>query len=151
MDITIELDKNFYYPNEEVTAKISLNLKKPTEARGIFASLTCTEKEKIFVTRHIPRWEVEEREKLGLFTEVPFTKTEKIIQKTIFFEEKKIADKGTYQYEQFKVKFKLPPNAPFTSHTFGDDNKIDVWILHVKIDIPFAFDINAEKEVIVKS
>lgn len=149
MAISVILDKNEYSAGETIEATVELNLSRVVKARAIFAKLTCNEKKKTKHTRHIPRDEIEEKRRLGLYTEVPFTQVEIIESRTIFKDEKKIADNGNYLKEKFTIMFKLPSDAASTSREFGHDNKITIWNLHVKIDIPFAIDITVDKEVFV--
>ncbi len=149
MGINVFLNKSEYLPGEEIEATIQLDLDKVVKARGIYATLACMEKKKMTHTRHIPQAEIEERRRLGLYTEVPFTQTETIEDRTIFREEKKVAGEAGYQKEEFRVKFRLPADAAPTSREFGHDNKTNIWNLHVKIDIPFAPDVNADHEVFV--
>ncbi|MBU0586284.1 hypothetical protein KJ780_02125 [Candidatus Micrarchaeota archaeon] len=147
--LKIFLNKSSYNAGEELEATIQFNTDKPINARGIFAELTCTEKKKQKYTRAIPRAEVEERKKLGLYTEVPYTYEERIDTNRISFQEKKVADSGEFSNSEYKVKFTLPRNAQPTSHDFGHDNKQVKWNLHVKLDVPFAFDVKADHEVFV--
>jgi hypothetical protein len=48
------------------------------------------------------------------------------------------------------VRFTLPGDAAPTSHDFGHDNKMNVWKLKIRLDIPFALDENAEAEIFVE-
>ncbi len=150
MAIEIFLNKSEYNADEEIEATIALNLDKVVKARGIFATLMCMEKKKVKHTVHIPRSEIEERKRLGLYTEVPFTQTETVEDHIVYREEKKVAGESDYLKAEFKVKFALPPDAAPTSHEFGHDNRINVWKLYVKLDIPFALDIHATHEIFVR-
>lgn len=149
MGITIDLSKSEYRAGEEVAAIIRVHLENPVQARGVYASLTCMEKKKVRYTRYMPHAEIEERRKLGLYTDVPFRQEERVEEGVAFSEEKRVAGEGNYQRWEFMVKFRLPGNASPTSHEFGHDNRINVWKLHVKLDVPFALDVNADKEVLV--
>lgn len=147
MSMSIELNKGEYYPGEEIQAIINLNLEKPVKARGIFATLLCAQKQKRKYTRHIPLAEIEEKKRLGLYTEVPFTYEERIEERTAFHEEKQVSGEAFYQKGEYSVKFRLPADALPTSRVFGHDDKITVWTLGAKLDVPFALDINAQTEI----
>ncbi len=149
MGIEIMLDKDEYAAGDTITATVLLSLGKAVKTRGVFAELVCTEKRKVNITRHIPQSEIEERKKLGLYTEVPFTKEERVEEHVIHREVKRLGEEGGYQQKEFSVKFALPQNAQPTSREFGHDSKIHIWTLRVKLDVPFALDINAEREVFV--
>lgn len=149
MGMTITLDKAEYYPGDAVEATIRLELDDAVKARGVFARLTCMERKKVKYTRHIPQAEIEEKRRLGLYTEVPYTTEERVEERTTYDEEKKIGNEGGYKEGEFKVKFVIPANARPTSREFGHDSRIDVWNLHAKLDIPFAKDVNADQEVFV--
>ncbi|MEW6528887.1 MAG: hypothetical protein AB1391_03290 [Candidatus Micrarchaeota archaeon] len=149
MPISIFLNKSEYNAGDELEATIQFDLDNTVKANGIYAKLMCMEKKKTIHTRHIPHSEIEERKNLGLYTEVPFTQTEVITEKMIYNEEKKIAGAGNYQKNEFRIMFAIPRNAVPTSIEFGHDNKINIWKLHVKINIPFALDINATHDIFV--
>ncbi|VVB98622.1 Uncharacterised protein [uncultured archaeon] len=149
MGMAIFLNKSEYRAGDEVEATIRLDLGKPTKARGLFATLIGTEQKKTTRTRHIPQAEIEEKRRLGLYTEVPFTQETQIEDRVIFQEEKKVAGEGAFEKGEYNISIRLPPGAPPTSREFGHDNKINVWKLNVKLDIPFAIDVNASHEVFV--
>jgi hypothetical protein len=67
-----------------------------------------------------------------------------------FFQEKKIAGEQILYKAELSASFQLPHNAMPTSYEFGHDNAIHIWKLRVRVDIPLALDMNAEKEVFVE-
>lgn len=149
MGISVKLDRPQYRAGEEIIATIMLNLEKPINARGLYATLSCIQKENKKIVRHMPQAEIEEKKKLGLYTEVPFTYEERVVENIIYRKERKLDAAKEYQKEEYTVKFKLPSDALSTSQVFGHDNKINNWSLHVKLDVPFALDINCNIEVCV--
>lgn len=149
MGISIRLDRHEYVAGDEITATVVVDLEKPVKARGIYASLVCTEKEKKKITRHMPQAEIEERRRLGLYTEVPFTYEERVEDHVTHREERKVAGSGTFQKGEYVAKFRIPGTARPTSRVFGHDNRITAWHLNAKLDIPLALDVNAHEEVVV--
>lgn len=147
--LSISPDRDSYAPGETITATISLSLPKPAKARGIFATLACEERSRVQTTRVMTQHELMHERELG----IPHTndiKTE--VHETSgmrFPQEKKIRPEGLFGSGIFKVEFQLPPDAPPTSREFGHDNKIHIWKLRAKLDIPLAPDINTEKEIFV--
>lgn len=148
MGITIFTDKETYYAGGQIAAVIKLDLDTPIKARGIFATLVCSEKHKKKYVRNMPQAEIEERRALGLYTPSPYVvEEERVEEHQRFRQEKKIAGDGTYLRGEFQVHFTLPADAAPTSYEYGHDNKIVEWKLQVKLDIPFAIDINASKDI----
>ncbi len=147
--ITILLNKSGYSKGDEVEAAISVDLDKPIKARGIVATLIGVQQNKTTHTRHIPQAEIEEKRKLGVYTDVPYTQETKVEQRVIFKQDKLVAGDGTFQKGEYKVSIRLPADAPPTSLEFGHDNQMNTWKLNVKLDIPFALDINASHDVFV--
>lgn len=148
MGITIFPSKEKYKAGEELTAIVKLDLGKPIKVNAIHATLICQEKHKKNEVRNIPLAEIEERKRLGLYASPPYVRSVEIIEEhERFREEKKIAGGDVYQNQEFRVVFKLPNDAKPTSYIFGHDNRIVVWKIQVKVDIPFALDINASKDI----
>jgi hypothetical protein len=149
--LMIELtpDCDSYSPGSTIIAKISLSLPKPTKARGIFATLVCSERSREKVTKVIDQYDFAREHELGvprtteLRTEVQERSRERYRQ------EKQVAGEGTFQSGEYQVQFQLPEDAPPTSREFGHDNKIHIWTLSVKLDIPLALDANNSKEIFV--
>ncbi|MEM3610326.1 MAG: hypothetical protein QW076_05505, partial [Candidatus Anstonellales archaeon] len=74
---------------------------------------------------------------------------EKIINSEHIFSKAKIAKEGKYKDEKILGKFTIPFNVYPTSFSFDIDNRKVTWYLRVKLDIPFAPDIHAEKEILI--
>lgn len=118
MVIHIFPNKTEYVLGEEVEARIDIELEKPVKARGVFATLFCTEKN---------------------------NETERII----FKKQEKISGEKNYHNEGYVAKILLPKNGKPSNALDGSMGII--WKLHVKLDIPFAADINKERKIIVKA
>lgn len=147
--IVIELDKTSYVADDTVKAKIMLRLSEPINSNGIYATIYCYEKRKIEKYAPIPPDEILRMKELGIPIATHVKKIEETTEGNVHSEERKIAGKGRYFNQTFEVEFKLPKNAAPTSYALGHDNKISIWRIKVKIDIPFALDISAEKDVFV--
>ncbi len=147
--LSLSLDRNSYAPGETISATISLSLKQPVKARGLFASLACNERSRVQAMRTMTPDEVTRERELG----IPHSsdiKTEVHETSGVRFpQEKKIRGEGVFGSGIFKVEFLLPNDAPPTSREFGHDNKIHIWKLRAKLDIPLAPDENAVAEVFV--
>ena len=48
------------------------------------------------------------------------------------------------------MQFDLPANATPTSLEFGHDNKITMWKISAKLDLPFATDESCDADVFVE-
>ncbi|HQT44585.1 MAG TPA: hypothetical protein PLO51_01285 [Candidatus Micrarchaeota archaeon] len=147
--ITIEFDKAQYMAGETVTATIRAMFSKPVKARALEARLVCEERKivKALVAMNQDDYMLEKELGIPKSTNI---KTETFEESSIVFTQSaKIGGAAEYSGGEFKAAFKLPDNAQPTSREFGHDGKIHVWKLHVKLDIPFGFDKNASKEVVV--
>ncbi len=147
--ITIELDRGSYRGGETVKAKITLSFSKPVNARALEAKLVCLERKIIKTQTIMDHSDYRDEKDLGISRSTHIKTDISEENRTVFSQVKKIGAQAAYTTGEFDVDFTLPANAPATSHEFGHDNKTDVWTLHVKLDIPFALDKNASKEVIV--
>ncbi|MDD5337637.1 MAG: hypothetical protein PHS02_04090 [Candidatus ainarchaeum sp.] len=150
MAITILLDKTGYNLGDEIKGTVKLELELPAKARAIFVSLHCHEQHKTKYVRNMPLEEVEEKRKLGLYISPPYIVTEeKVESHEHYHEEKKIAGQDTYLDEEFQFSLGIPKDGRPTSEEFGHDGRIVKWFVKVKIDIPFALDVNESKDVYV--
>lgn len=147
--IVIEPDKKSYHPDEIVKIKIMLKLKELVNANAIYAIVYCYEKKKKEKYVPIPHDEMMRMKELGFHITTNIKRIEEYVEGKVYNDEIKIAGKGKYLNQIFEAWVRLPPNATRTSYVFGHDNKINVWRVKVKIDIPFAPDINVEKEIFV--
>ncbi|MCX8175528.1 MAG: hypothetical protein N3E51_04975 [Candidatus Micrarchaeota archaeon] len=147
--ISISLDKPEYMPGETIRASITLKLQKPTKARGIYATLSCHEKHRVTEHRIMDKYDFDREKELGLFRETHISSHTAVHEKTLFEKEVRVAGEGVFSSGDYPLSIELPKNAPPTSHEFGHDNKIHIWKLSVKLDIPLALDLNAEREIFV--
>jgi hypothetical protein len=148
--IRITLDKGSYWPGGKVVATIKIGYKKPVKARGLYAKLTCKEREVIERTSHMTHDEHRRRKELGLHRTSHMKTVKREESEVLFKREAKLAGEGEFSSGEYEAEFTLPKDAKPTSHEFGHDKKIHVWRLKVNLDIPWALDKKAEKEVFVE-
>ncbi|MFA6214398.1 MAG: hypothetical protein WC717_03925 [Candidatus Micrarchaeia archaeon] len=149
--MSISLDRASYAAGDIVTATISLRREKPAKARGVYASLSCTEQHQVKTTVVIDQYTLDRHKEMGIpYSSNIETRTVKR-DSVLFSQEKKLSGEREFSGEEaFTVQFTLPRNASPTSHEFGHDGKIHIWKLSAKLDIPMAMDDNASKEVVVE-
>lgn len=148
--MSITLDRDSYAAGDTVQATITLVLKKPVRARGLVARLVCVERHKVTEQRIMDNYDYAREKELGGFKETHLQAVTSVHENIRFEAKKDIDGEKEYAGGEYSVSFQLPQNAAPTSHEFGHDNKTFVWKLSAKLDIPFAIDENAEKEVLSK-
>jgi len=149
--ISITLDSPSYSAGGIINASILVSQKKATKARGLYATLFCTERKQVKTTVVLDRYDYDRDREMGQpYSSHMETKTE-MRENVIFNQEKRICDAREFSGEEtFTAQFVLPKNASPTSHELGHDNLIHIWKLRVKLDIPFAIDENADAEIFVE-
>jgi hypothetical protein len=149
--ISISLDSPSYSAGGIINAAISVSRQKATRARGLYATLACTEKKQVKTQVMLDKYDFERDREMGQpYSSHMETKTE-TRESTPFSQEKKVCGEREFSGEEsFTVQFVLPANAAPTSKEYGHDNTIHIWTLRVRLDIPFAIDDNADKEVFVE-
>jgi hypothetical protein len=147
--IEIETNKEEYNAGENIYVKVFFHLEKPVKARAVKAALNCHEKKKTYIYTSIPPDEVRRIKELGMEVTSPIKKVEQYEESNIHHEEHGIGGAGEYEEQKFEFFFTLPKDAQPTSYEMGHDDKTHAWHLRIKIDIPFAPDINAEKDIMV--
>jgi len=145
----LSVDKGEYASGETVKAMMRLSLGKPTKARQLVAILYCDEMTKVSVERVMTDFERQQRREIGLFADTHLKKDTSYRHKIIHRQEKKVAGEGEFSSGEYEIEFVLPADALPTDHEYGHNNRIIEWKLKAKLDIPFALDINAEKEIVV--
>jgi len=148
--LTIETDQDSYSAGDTIIATVKLRLGKKTKARGIYVRLVCRERELVKTTTVMDRYDYDRDKEMSIpYSSHMETKTEE--RDRVFFEqEKKVCGEGEFLEGVYEAGFILPKNAPPTSREFGHDNRIHVWKISAKLDVPFALDKNAEKEIFVE-
>jgi methionine-rich copper-binding protein CopC len=146
----IRLDKGSYWPGEEITATITLDFSKPVKARGLYAKLSCKEREVVEKTEYMTQDDYRRQRELGMQPSSHMKTTTREEEETLFEREVKLSGESEYSSGEYEVKFTLPADAKPTSHEFGHDKKIHVWKLRARLDIPWALDKKAEKEIFVE-
>ena len=149
--ISISLDSPSYSAGGIINATICVSLKKTTKARGLFATLSCTERKQVKTQVMLDKYDFERDREMGQpYSSHMETKTE-TRENILSNQEKKICGEREFSGEEnFTVQFVLPANAAPTSREYGHDNTIHLWKLSVKLDIPFAIDDNADADVFVE-
>jgi len=147
----VQLDKDVYYPGAKLTAFITVSAKKKIKARRLVARLACHERRLVKKQVINDRYDFDRDKEMS----IPYSShmEERVEQlSTVCFEDEKDACGETELVGEntFKVEFFIPKTAEPTSHEFGHDNRIFIWKLHVKLDVPFGIDKNAVKEVVVQ-
>jgi hypothetical protein len=147
--IAIETDRGAYAPGDVITVTVKLSLGKKTAARGLYVRLACNERKLVKTTTVMDRYDYDRDKEMSIpYTSHMETKTEE--RSHLFFEqEKKVCGDGEFLEGEYATRFLLPKNAPPTSHDFGHDNLIHAWKVSAKLDLPFALDVNSEKEIFV--
>ncbi|MEM3373210.1 MAG: hypothetical protein QXF76_03270 [Candidatus Anstonellales archaeon] len=147
--VKIELNKNKYYPGEEIEFIVSIKTLSDVKARAVVATLYCVEHEKKTVIKQMTHEELREMKELGVPVGERMVKEEHEEKKITYESKIKLADEIVIKSNKFEGKISLPIDAEPTSYEYGHDNKLTHWYLKITVDIPNAFDINAEKEVLV--
>lgn len=149
--ISISLDRAAYAAGDTITATISVRQGRPVEARSLTATLTCSERKLVKSQVVLDRYDYDRDKEMSIpYSSHMETKTEQRVR-TAFEQERKLCGKRTFSGEEnFTAQFSLPANAAPTSREFGHDNAITLWKLRAKLDVPYAFDDNAEAEVMVE-
>ncbi len=148
--ISIKFSKSSYWPGEEVNADIILSLQKPVKARGLYATLECVEKKHVRLMRQFDQYDYDRQKELGLTQSTNIKVTHQEEESKIFHKEFQIGGERKYYKETFPMSFSLPKDAAPTSYEFGHDDKIHVWKLKIRLDVPMALDKNAEAEIFVE-
>ncbi|MFA4983112.1 MAG: hypothetical protein WC588_02740 [Candidatus Micrarchaeia archaeon] len=148
--LSIETDRGSYSAGSAVKVTVRLRLGKRTKARGIYVRLACRERKLVKTSVVMDRYDHDRDREMSIpYSSHMETRTEE--RTRVFFEqEKKICGEGEFLEGDYEVSFALPKNAPPTSHEFGHDNLIHIWKVSAKLDVPFALDWNAEKEIFVE-
>lgn len=147
--LTLATDKTGYSAGEEIVATITLSLKKPVNARGIYAVLECQETHKQQQTRPMDQYDYDREKELGIPRSTHLRTSTIYHEEVIFRKEVKVAGEGEFNSGEFQARIRLPPDAKPTSREYGHDNKIHVWKLKAKLDIPLALDKGATTEIFV--
>ncbi len=148
--ISILTDKPSYRFGETIHATIEIKLGKPTKARGVVAELACEEETIHKTTVVIDKYNLDREHELGVpYSGVVKTEEEKNSQ-TTYDKDIVISGEGTYHNNTIETKIPIPSSGRPTSHEYGHDNRIVVWTLSVKLDIPMWPDEGAEKEVFIE-
>ncbi|MFA6907436.1 MAG: hypothetical protein WC263_01270 [Candidatus Micrarchaeia archaeon] len=149
--ISISLDSSSYPAGGTINAAIIVSQKKAVKARGLYATLSCTERKQVKTQVMLDKYDFERDREMGQpYASHMETRTE-TRESIPFSQEKKISGGREFSGEEtFSVQFVLPANAAPTSREYGHDNAIYAWALRVKLDIPFAIDENADAEVFVE-
>lgn len=148
--IAIKTDKSSYAAGDTIIATVRVSLKKKLKARGIFVRLVCRERKLVKTMAIMDRYDYErDREMSVPYSSHMETRTEER-SRSWFEQEKRICGEGEFFEGEYEARFALPKNAPPTSHEFGHDNLIHIWKISAKLDVPFALDKNAEKEILVE-
>jgi hypothetical protein len=148
--IKITFSKSSYWPGEEVDAEIFVSLGKPVKARGLYGVVEGIERKHVVTKKYLDHYDYERMKEMGVTPSTNITVSHREEHNKIFHKEFRIAGEKEYSKETFTVKFLLPKDAAPTSHDFGHDNKINIWRLKIRLDIPFALDENAEAEIFVE-
>ena len=149
--MSVLLDRASYAAGGTITATISMSMAKPIKARGLFASLTCSERAKEKTTVVLDQYTFDRHREMG----IPYSSNleTRIVERDsiLFSKEKQVSGGREFSGEEiFTVQFELPASATPTSLEYGHDNKIHTWKLCVRLDIPLAIDENAECDVFVE-
>ena len=148
--ISIRLDKPSYRFGETINATIEIKLGKPTKARGVVAELACEEETIHQHTVVIDKYNLDREHELGVpYSGVVKTEETKDTQ-TTYDKDITVAGEGTYLQNTIEARIPIPTSGRATSHEYGHDNRIVVWILSVKLDLPMWPDEGAETEVFIE-
>jgi len=148
--LSISLDRKSYLPGETIRVEVACKLPKLTKARGLFVSLTCTERKRVQTSRTMDQYDYDRARELGVSPTTHIKTQIEERDREWYGKELQAGGEGNYLDETFKAQFALPKDAPFTSLEFGHDNQIHIWKVRAKLDIPFAPDENAEADLIVE-
>jgi len=147
--LTIETDRRAYPAGCEINAIVSLRRDKPVKARGLFVRLTCTERRQVKNSVVLDRYDYDRDKEIGMpYSSHMETRVSEHTKK-LFEQEIKVCGEEEFLEGKYSVLFILPKNAKPTSREFGHDDRIHVWRISAKLDIPFAIDENAEEEIVV--
>lgn len=149
MEFSIQTNRQEYLPGDTILARIRIKSQNPINARAVYAIVYCHEKKKVMRYITIPPDEIRRIRELGMEVTSTVKQTYALEEMDKHKIEKKVGEKASYQVHVFDVSFELPKNARPTSHIMGHDDRIVIWKIKAKIDIPLAPDMNVEKEIIV--
>ncbi|MCX8167170.1 MAG: hypothetical protein N3E37_04965 [Candidatus Micrarchaeota archaeon] len=147
--VRLTFDKHKYYPGEEISFSVHIKTINKVSARTVYAILYCVEHEKKTTVKQMTHEDIREMKELGVPIGERMVKEEHEEKKVTFEQKLKLSEEVTIKDSHFQGKFKLPIDAEPTSYEYGHDNKLTHWYLKITVDIPNAFDINYEKEVLV--
>ncbi len=147
--ISIKFSKSSYYPGETIQMQISFDFKNEIKIRGVYLYLVSKEVIKKEVYRHITHDEAMRLKEMGIHTDKSVERHEHIERREKVYAEKKILPEGVLRKQVVVESIKIPDNATPTSYEFGHDNMINEWYIKVKVDIPFAVDINHLEKVVI--
>ncbi|MBM3228815.1 hypothetical protein FJZ26_00115 [Candidatus Parvarchaeota archaeon] len=145
--IKLSVDKESYLPGQTINASAAIVLSKPIHARGMSARLYCAQKKEVESLTYLTQ---EERGWMRQLGEHPHSEIKEVkheVDSDVFVQEKLVCGSGTFKDQVVSFSFTLPANAPPTSYELGHDGKIHIWHLEVKLDVPFAFDKQADVEI----
>lgn len=129
----------------KVSAIITLELKKPIEARSLSARLYCIEEKKIISAREMNRDDYRIEKELGVQRSTHLRTTTMLMETVAYAETKKISGEKTYESGTYEVEFSIPSSAP-RSQPWINGRKV-VWRMEAKLDIPFSIDISSTAEI----
>jgi len=148
--IKITFSKGSYWPGDEVDAEVFVSMDKPRKARGLYGIVDCVERRHVVTKKYLDHYDYERMKEMGVVRSTNVEVSHREEHHKLFHKEFRIAGEREYQKEIFQVKFVLPRDAAPTSHDFGHDNKMNVWRLRIRLDLPMALDENAESEIFVE-
>lgn len=147
--ITIETDKDAYAPGETIRIHLVLELDKPTQARQLVVGLSWREKKRSTGYTALSPDEIRRMRELGLEPTTTIRPTSREEEGERLMDQDLLAGEGEFRSGEYGVELNLPSDARPTSYEMGHDDRVDVWKVRAKLDIPMGLDIGAEKEIVV--
>lgn len=136
--LEITLEKNVYFPGEEVRGKVTLRIDKPVKLRNILLEIRGLEKTCVGVEEEDPF----DDEDGSTYTR--YHSTNYVIDLRTHLAEGGELPPGEHTYP---IHFQVPPNAV---PTYSGTNTTVSYLIKARVDIPWWFDVKTQKSLRVQ-
>ncbi|MCX8167252.1 MAG: hypothetical protein N3E37_05385 [Candidatus Micrarchaeota archaeon] len=147
--ILISTSKPIFHLGESLLYKVQLNFDREINVRGIYAFLVYTETKKVKQYRQMTDDEVEDKLRSGIPVGDRTVAEDRIKVHEHIVSKHRIAGEGKYFNQRFLGNFFIKDEYPHTTYSYDVFDRIITWYIRIKLDIPFAPDMHAEKEVVI--
>lgn len=138
--LEITLEKNVYFPGEEVRGRVTLRIDNPVKMRNILLEIKGLERTSISVQERSRRG----RDKKDRYTTKHYHSTRYVIDLRTHLAEGGELPLGVHT---FPIHFQVPPNA---IPTYSGKHANVSYLIKARVDIPWWFDVKAKKSFYVQ-